>query len=196
LYIIKVRILVDLNPSKDVVVKGSFTESFTRACIYGRMTGRVLPPGIPATSPPPSLFCFQKSCAYSIIVQQPVGYGRSNGIFNTVGFLICLCHVTPSNLCSARCRSCHSPDTSCNFRFIFPRSFAYSFAYTLTEVTNVINDTANAYAFGTLLRQNPKANAKYDKITSLQKQNLLLKIASASPDGLQKLVSDLENSAP
>jgi len=63
-------------------------------------------------------------------------------------------------------------------------------------VTNVTNDTANACAFGTLLRENPKANAKYDKITSQQKQSLLLKIASASPNDLRKLISDLENSAP
>lgn len=57
------------------------------------------------------------------------------------------------------------------------------------------NDMANAYAFGSLLRKNPKANTEYDNITAQQKQSLLQKVASASPEDLQKIVSALENSA-
>lgn len=57
------------------------------------------------------------------------------------------------------------------------------------------NDIANAYAFGLLLRKNPKADAAYENITPQQKQSLLLKIASASSGDLQNIVSSLEDSA-
>jgi len=57
------------------------------------------------------------------------------------------------------------------------------------------NDIANAYAFGSLLRDNPIADAAYDDITAQQKQSLLLQVASASSEDLQNIVSDLENSA-
>ncbi|MEA4934238.1 MAG: hypothetical protein VB071_11785 [Lawsonibacter sp.] len=57
------------------------------------------------------------------------------------------------------------------------------------------NDMANAYAFGSLLRINSKADTAYQSSTPQQKQNIILKIASASPEELQKIVSSLENSA-
>lgn len=71
----------------------------------------------------------------------------------------------------------------------------FTFAYTLAEVKNVENDIANAYAFGTLLHKNPKADAAYESSTPQQKQCILLKVASVSPGDLQKIVSSLENSA-
>lgn len=57
------------------------------------------------------------------------------------------------------------------------------------------NDMANAYAFGSLLRKNSKADAAYQTSTPQQKQSIILQIASASPEDLQKIVSSLENSA-
>lgn len=75
------------------------------------------------------------------------------------------------------------------------RYICFPFAYTLTEVTNVVNDTANAYAFGSLLRQNSKADAAYENSTPQQRQSILLKVAAANPGDLPKIVSSLENSA-
>ncbi len=57
------------------------------------------------------------------------------------------------------------------------------------------NNLANAYTFGSLLRENSKADAAYGSIMPQQKQDLLLKVASASPEELPKIVSELENSA-
>ena len=57
------------------------------------------------------------------------------------------------------------------------------------------NDIANAYAFGSLLRKNQKADAAYENSTPQQKQSILLQVASASPESLQEIVSHLENSA-
>lgn len=53
-------------------------------------------------------------------------------------------------------------------------------------------DTANAYAFGALLRKSPKADAAYEKSAPKLKQSILLKVASANPGDLQKIVSGLE----
>lgn len=53
-------------------------------------------------------------------------------------------------------------------------------------------NTANASAFGTLLRKNPKADAAYENSSSQQKQELLLRIAAAAPENLPKIVSELE----
>lgn len=58
------------------------------------------------------------------------------------------------------------------------------------------NDIANAYAFGSLLRDNPVAGVAYDNIPIQQKQSLLLKVASASSEDLQTIIADLEHSAP
>ncbi len=57
------------------------------------------------------------------------------------------------------------------------------------------NDFVNAYTFGSLLRENLKADAAYSRIMPQQKQDLLLKVASASPEDLQKIVSELEKTA-
>lgn len=57
------------------------------------------------------------------------------------------------------------------------------------------NDIANAYAFGTLLRENPKADSVYENSTPQQKQNIILQVASASPVDLQKIIRSLEDSA-
>lgn len=59
----------------------------------------------------------------------------------------------------------------------------------------MVNDNANAYAFGALLRKNPKADAAYENSTPQQKQSILLKVASAKQEDLQKIVSSLEDSA-
>ncbi len=57
------------------------------------------------------------------------------------------------------------------------------------------NDMINAYAFGSLLRKNSKADAAYQNSTPQQKQSIILQIASASLEDLQKIVFSLENSA-
>lgn len=59
----------------------------------------------------------------------------------------------------------------------------------------MVHDTANASAFGTLLRKSPKADAAYENSTPQQKQRILLKVASAKREDLPKIVSSLEDSA-
>lgn len=57
------------------------------------------------------------------------------------------------------------------------------------------HDISNAYAFGSLLFKNPRADAAYENSTPQQKRSIILQVASASPEGLQEIVSRLENSA-
>ena len=75
------------------------------------------------------------------------------------------------------------------------RYICFLFAYSLAEVINVVSDIENAYAFGTLLSKNPKADASWASCTPEQKQSIIFKVASASPRDLQLIVSGLEDSA-
>lgn len=56
-------------------------------------------------------------------------------------------------------------------------------------------DLSNAYAFGALLRENPKAGNAYENCSPDEKQRILLKISSANQNGILKIVSSLAESA-